>query len=115
MFYVYGVSMTLARKVAKKKCSTHDGVHPNRRLLTPEEYQAKLVEMTAERYKKMKPQRLSHSLSTPSLCSQYIALANTQEAHRDLHVRYRKSTGKTNPKTRKEIFSWVVYTGGLAA
>ncbi len=75
MFFVYGVSMTIAKKEAAKKCSVYEGVQPKRRELSPAEYQAKLDEMTKAKFETMKPQKLSHSLSTPSLCAQYIELA----------------------------------------
>ncbi|MEL4303155.1 hypothetical protein ACE02Z_16275 [Shewanella xiamenensis] len=115
MFFVYGVSMTLARKEAAKKCSQYEGTYPNRRELSPAEYQAKLEKMAAEKFEKMRPQKLSHSLSTPALCSQYIALAQRQDKCRDLHIRYRKPTGKVNPKTKKEVIAWEVYNGEMAA
>ena len=115
MFFVYGVSMTLARKEAAKKCSLYEGTYPNRRELSPTEYQAKLTEMAEAKYEKMRPQKLSHSLSTPALCSQFIALAQRQDQCRDLHIRYRKPTGKVNPKTKKEIIAWEVYNGEIAA
>lgn len=115
MFFVYGVSMTIAKKEAAKKCSLYEGAHPKRRELSPAEYQAKLDEMALAKFEQMKPQKLSHSLSTPSLCAQYIELAKKQDQCRDLHVRYRKPTGKVNPKTKKEIVSWVVYNGEIAA
>ncbi|MGE6315897.1 hypothetical protein ACQKC1_08925 [Shewanella baltica] len=75
MFFVYGVSMTIAKKEAAKKCSLYEGVRPKRRELSPAEYQAKLDEMATAKFETMKPQKLSHSLSTPSLCAQYIELA----------------------------------------
>ena len=80
MFFVYGVSMTIAKKEAAKKCSVYEGVQPKRRELSPAEYQAKLDEMAKAKFETMKPQKLSHSLSThslstPSLCAQYIELA----------------------------------------
>ncbi|MGI2121948.1 hypothetical protein ACRN9J_07110 [Shewanella baltica] len=115
MFFVYGVSMILAKKEAAKKCSQYEGAHPNRRELTLAEYQAKLEKMTKTKFETMKPQKLSHSLSTPSLCKEYIELAKRSGDCRDLHVRYRKPTGKVNPKTKKEIVSWVVYNGEIAA
>lgn len=115
MFFVYGVSMTIAKKEAAKKCSLYEGAHPNRRELSPTEYQSKLDEMALAKFEQMKPQKLSHSLSTPALCAQYIELAKKQDKCRDLHVRYRKPTGKANPKTKKEIVGLVVYNGEIAA
>lgn len=78
MFFVYGVSMTIAKKEAVKKYSQYEGAHPNRRELSPAEYQAKLDEMAKAKFEKMKPQKLSNSLSTPSLCAQYIELAKNR-------------------------------------
>ena len=115
MFFVYGVSMTIAKKEAAKKCSLYEGVRPKRRELSPAEYQAKLDEMTKAKFETMKPQRLSHSLSTPALCQQYIVLAMTQEAHRDVHIRYHKLSDKVNPKTKKPIINLVVFNGEAAA
>ena len=111
MFFVYGVSMTIAKKEADKKCSQYEGAHPNRRELSQAEYQAKLDEMTKAKFETMKPQRLSHSLSTPTLCKLYIELSNRTDNCRDLHVRYRKPTGKVNPKTKKPTMAWVVFEG----
>lgn len=111
MFFVYGISMDIAKKLARKKCSTTDGYGVNRRELSPAEYERKLEELALANFEKMKPQKLSHSLSTPTLCQQYIALAKTQEPHKELHIRYRKPTGKVNPKTKKALFSWEVYNG----
>lgn len=115
MFFVYGVSITLAKKQAAKKCSTSVGAHPNRRELSQAEYQAKLNEMAQHLFDTMKPQRLSHSLSTPTLCKQYIELSKRTDNCRDLHVRYRKPTDKVNPKTKKPIMAWVVFNGEAAA
>ena len=115
MFFVYGVSMTLAKNQAAKKCSTSVGAHPKRRQLSPDEYQAKLNDMAQHLFETMKPQRLSHSLSTPALCQQYIVLAMTQEAHRDVHIRYHKLSDKVNPKTKKPIINLVVFNGEAAA
>lgn len=115
MFFVYGVSMTLAKKDAAKKCSQFEGTYPHRRELSPVEYQAKLEQMAVANYETMRPQKLSHSLSTPALCSQFIALVQRQDQCRDLHIRYRKPSGKVNPKTKKPIISWVTYNGEMLA
>lgn len=111
MFYVYGISLGVAKKLARKKCSTSVGYGANRRDLSPTEYEQKLKELTLANFEKMKPQKLSHSLSTPTLYQQYIELAKTQEPHKELHIRYRKPTGKVHPKTKRPMFSWEVYNG----
>ncbi|WP_259649561.1 hypothetical protein [Shewanella sp. MBTL60-007] len=103
--------MSIARKAALKKVLTYEGSGDNRRELSQEEYEKQVKEQTQANFNKMKPQRLSHSLSTPNLCAEFIELANTQEQHKHLQIRYRKPTGKLNPKTKKPQMSWEVYTG----
>jgi hypothetical protein len=39
----------------------------------------------------------------------------TQEAHRDVHIRYHKLSDKVNPKTKKPIINLVVFNGEAAA
>jgi hypothetical protein len=112
MFFVYGISMSVAKKLARKKCRVTEGHGSNRREMTATEYEQKLAEMAQIIFEKMKPQKLSYSLSTPSLCKQYIELAKRQEPHKELHIRYRKPSGSVNPKTKKEVFCWEVYRGG---
>jgi hypothetical protein len=109
MFYVYGVTETLVKQVAVKKTSKFTGTYPNKKELTPEEYQQKLAERQGALFEKMKPQKLSHSLSTPSLAQQYVELTKAQEQHRDLEIRYKKPTGVINPKTKKEVLEWATY------
>ncbi|MFT5725810.1 MAG: hypothetical protein ACI9JN_002940 [Bacteroidia bacterium] len=111
MFYVFGVSETLVKKAADKKCSKFVSSYPNKRELTPDEYQQKLIKTRDELFKQMKPQKLSHSLSTPSLAKQYSELTKAQEKCRDIEIRYRKPTGTTNPKTKKEVLEWATYIG----
>ncbi|WP_137225326.1 hypothetical protein [Shewanella sp. MEBiC00475] len=109
MFFVFGVSETLVKKAADKKCSKFVNSYPNKRELTPDEYQQKLIITREELFKKMKPQKLSHSLSTPSLAKQYSELTKAQEMCRDIEIRYRKPTGTINPKTKKEVLEWATY------
>jgi hypothetical protein len=59
----------------------------------------------------MKPQKLSHSLSTPSLAKQYSELTKAQEMCRDIQIRYRRPTEAIDPKTKKEIMEWATYIG----
>jgi len=108
MFFVFGVSKTLALNTAKKKTKLWTGTGKNRKDLAPDEYE-NLVKANAQNlFEKIKPQKLSHSLSTPELCRNYIALANKNEDHRDLHIKYRVPTGKINPKTKREIMEWKI-------
>lgn len=111
MFFVFGVSETLVKKAADKKCSRFTGTYPNRRELTIDEYQQKLAKTRDELFAKMKAQKLSHSLSTPSLARQYAELTKAQEQCRDIEIRYRKPTGAINPKTKKEVLEWATYVG----
>ncbi|WP_223417820.1 hypothetical protein [Shewanella inventionis] len=67
MFFVFGVSETIVKKAADKKCSRFTGTYPNRRELSLEEYQQKLAKTRDDLFAKMKAQKLSHGLSTPSL------------------------------------------------
>jgi hypothetical protein len=111
MFFVFGVSEAIVKKAAAKKCSKFTGTYPNKRELTPDEYQNQLTKTRAELFKKMKPQKLSHSLSTPSLAKQYSELTKAQEQCRDIEIRYRKPTGAINPKTKKDFLEWATYIG----
>ena len=109
MFFVFGVTESIVKKAADKKCSRFTGAYPNRRELTIEEYQQKLAKNRDELYAKMKAQKLSHGLSTPSLAKQYAELTKPQELCRDIEIRYRKPTGTTNPKTKKDVLEWTTY------
>ncbi len=109
MFYVYGVSLSIAETAARKQQSKFGGSGKNRRELTPGEHEEKVKKLTKLNFKRMKPQRLSHSLATPTFCRQYIQLAKQQEDCRDLQIRYRKPTKKVNPKTKKEVMVWATY------
>jgi hypothetical protein len=111
MFFVFGVSETLVKKAAEKKCSRFAGTYPNKRELTIDEYQKKLAKTRDELFAKMKAQKLSHSLSTPSLARQYAELTKAQEQCRDIEIRYRKPTGAVNPKTKKDVLEWTTYIG----
>jgi len=111
MFFVFGVSETIVKKAADKKCSRFTGTYPNRRELSLEEYQQKLSKTRDDLFAKMKAQKLSHGLSTPSLARQYAELTKAQEKCRDIEIRYRKPTGTTNPKTKKDVLEWATYIG----
>jgi hypothetical protein len=111
MFFVFGVSETMVKKAADKKCSRFTGTYPNRRELSLEEYQQKLSKTRDDLFAKMKAQKLSHSLSTPSLAKQYAELTKAQEQCRDIEIRYGKPTGLTNPKTKKDVLEWTTYIG----
>ncbi|WP_372941762.1 hypothetical protein [Shewanella sp.] len=99
------------KKAADKKCSRFTGVYPNRRELSLEEYQQKLSKTRDDLFAKMKIQKLSHGLSTPSLAKQYAELTKAQERCRDIEIKYRKPTGAVNPKTKKEVLEWTTYIG----
>ncbi|ABM25338.1 hypothetical protein Sputw3181_2514 [Shewanella sp. W3-18-1] len=103
MFFVYGVSMTIAKKEAAKKCSLYEGAHPNRRELSPTEYQAKLNEMALAKFEKMKPQKLSHSLSTPALCAQYIELAKNRTNAATCTFVTANPRARLTPRPRKKL------------
>lgn len=109
MFFVFGVTESIVKKAADKKCSRFTGAYPNRRELTIEEYQQKLAKTRDDLFAKMKPQKLSHGLSTPSLAKQYAELTKAQERCRDIEIRYRKPTGAINPKTKKDVLEWTIY------
>lgn len=104
MFYVYGISLGVAKKLARKKCSTSVGYGANRRDLSPTEYEQKLEELTLANFEKMKPQKLSHSLSTPTLCQQYIELAKTQEPHKELLFVIENQQGKYTQRLKGQCF-----------
>jgi hypothetical protein len=110
MFYVYGISMTAAKKDALKTTKRFNKKVKGKpeKELTQDEYEALVIKNTLIKFKKMKAVRLSYSLSTPTLCNSYIELANKQEPHRDLSIRHKVDTGKVNPKTKKAIYEWVI-------
>jgi hypothetical protein len=89
MFFVFGVSETIVKKAADKKCSRFTGTYPNRRELSLEEYQQKLSKTRDDLFAKMK----------------------AQERCRDIEIKYRKPTGAVNPKTKKDVLEWTTYIG----
>ena len=107
MFYVFGVSITAARQLALRTTNRLVSDGKGKRRLSDAEFEQKVQENTLIKYDEMKPVKLSHSLSTPSLCKDYIKLALTQGKHRNFSIRYREPTGKINPKTRKPAIKWV--------
>lgn len=113
MFLVFGVTRDVAKKTARKKCTLVEGFGKNMIQLTQAQYEQKVDALTLSLYKSMKPVKLSHSLSSPTRAKEFLKLVQQQAECRDLTIRYRKPTGKFNPKTKKPMMAMTIYQGEM--
>ncbi|MCG9964584.1 hypothetical protein [Shewanella cutis] len=105
MFRVFGITRSHAEKLAKLKVNRVKKVGKNKVELTEAEFQQALADEIAHQLRTAKPKQLSHDLSTPNICREYMSLIK-EEAR--LLIMHRKE-GEINPKTRKPKMEWVVY------
>ncbi|MGI2045977.1 hypothetical protein [Shewanella oncorhynchi] len=105
MFRVFGVTRSQAETLAKRKVKRVKKVGKKSVELTELEYQQALADEIANQMRTAKPKQLSHDLSTPNICREYMKLIK-EEAR--LFIMHRKE-GEINPKTRKPKMEWAVY------
>ena len=105
MFRVFGVTRTQAETLAKRRVKRVKKVGKKSVELTELEYQKALADEITNQMRTAKPKQLSHDLSTPNICREYMKLIK-EEAR--LFIMHRKE-GEINPKTRKPKMEWAVY------
>lgn len=105
MFRVFGITRSQAEQLAKRKVQRVKKVGKKSVELTELEYQQALAVEIEHQLRTAKPKQLSHDLSTPAICRDYMKLIK-EEAR--LMIMHRKE-GEINPKTRKPKMEWHVY------
>lgn len=112
MFAVFGINQAKARAMAIKKTPKTTGRGAALRQLTPEEYQEALNAATEKYMQQMKPVILSGEFSTPSTCSEFMALAAKGGASR-LSVMIKAPVQTKDKKGRAKITKrWLPYDSG---
>ncbi|CAM3900109.1 hypothetical protein [Rheinheimera salexigens] len=112
MFAVFGINESKARAMAIKKTAKTTGKGKNLRALTDEEYQAALNANTEKYMQNMKPVILSSEYSTPSVCADFIALAQKAGAKK-LEVMIKAPVETKDKKGRAKIVKrWTQYQAG---
>lgn len=105
MFRVFGVTQSQAEALAVKKVSRYKGKGKQRTELSDDEYQAKLKQQIKHQMRVAKPKQLSHDLSTPAICKEYMRLIKEDARLIIMH----RVPGPINPKTRRAKMEWKVY------
>jgi hypothetical protein len=109
MFAVFGINEAKARAIAIKKTPKTTGKGAALRQLTPEEYQALLAANTEKYMQQMKPVILSGEFAQPSVCEQFIAIAQKQGASR-LQVMIKAPVQSKDKKGRLKVKkTWMAY------
>lgn len=109
MFAVFVINQRKAREMAIKKTAKTTGKGKTLRQLTPDEYQEALNVATEKFMQQMKPVILSPEYSTPSVCADFITLAEKSGATR-LSVMMKAPVESKDKKGRLKIVKrWTQY------
>lgn len=105
MFRVFGVTRSHAEAIALKKVKRHTGRGASKVELTDEQYQAKLEAEIQKQMQTANPKQMSHDLSTPAICREYMSLIK-EEARMVIKQRV---PSEANAVGRKPKMEWIVY------
>lgn len=105
MFRVFGITRSQAEQLATRKVKRVAKMGKKKVELTEAEYQQALADEIAYQLRTAKAKQLSHDLSTPSICREYMKLIKEEARLMIMH----RQAGAINPKTRKPKMEWVVY------
>ncbi len=111
MFKVFAVSYKKCKEKARKDINKMREKDPPK---TAEEYEAKLIELADEMYKKDKPSPVSAELSTPTLVKEYIELCRNQGGFkhligmRKMQKEDKKGNKLVSKRTKRPLWQWVM-------
>ncbi|HDS1203134.1 TPA: hypothetical protein QD004_002427 [Shewanella algae] len=109
MFRVFGVTRAQAEASALRKVKRTEGRGKQRKEKTEAKYQAELKKEIEHQLLIARPKQLSHDLSTPGRCREFMKLVKPGEAA-SLKIMYRAFMGKYT-KRGTQVIEWKEWTG----
>ncbi len=111
-FCVYGFTRQLALARAKRSVKDYD--KKLERLLTQEEWEARVAEEAARLFEKAKRTKVSNTYDAPEFAASFIELGERSGDLRGGEVWARMETKKKAKKTGKPILKWQPWKGEAA-